>query len=81
MYAPGPGWAPGGAATGQEWGYIRELRFSSRFLNDVTLVLSCLLTLYTWKSPCGGRGPVDAPNFFLCDLEIEAACRMESHVI
>ena len=37
MYAPGPGWAPGGAATGQEWGYIRELRFSSRFLNDVTL--------------------------------------------
>ena len=36
MYAPGPGWAPGGAATGQEWGYIRELRFSSRFLNDVT---------------------------------------------
>ena len=39
MYAPGPGWAPGGAATGQEWGYIRELRFSSRFLNDVTLVL------------------------------------------
>ena len=36
MYAPGPGWAPGGAATGQEWGYIRELRFGSRFLNDVT---------------------------------------------
>ena len=36
MYARGPGWAPGGAATGQEWDYIRELRFSSRFLNDVT---------------------------------------------
>ena len=29
---------PGGrAATGQEWDYIRELRFSSRFLNDVAL--------------------------------------------
>ena len=37
MYAPGAGWAPGGAATGQEWDYTRELRFSSRFLNDVTL--------------------------------------------
>ena len=30
-YTPGPGWAPGAAATGQEWGYIRELRFSFSF--------------------------------------------------
>ena len=37
-YTPGPGWAPGRAATGQEWDYIRELRFSSRFLNDVARV-------------------------------------------
>ena len=58
MYAPGPGWAPGGAATGQEWGYIRELRFSSRFLNDVTLGSDELKSDHPFSFSAEGRVPV-----------------------